>query len=121
MSKILKLSLALIAAAFLYSAPVIAADAPAVPAAPQTAPKADPSSLLQDKAANLLDQGKADAKKQIGDALGVNKPADSAVEVTSESVTTETPRGVVQESVTTVTPAAPEAPAAPEVPAAPAK
>lgn len=123
MTGLKKLALAVLAAAFCASSPVIAADT----GAPAMA-KPDPAAMLKDKAASAIEQGKAKMdgaaaklEKGLGIQQNATQPKSEVVDVNQETVTVQTPQGTATETTTTITPEAPAAPAAPEAPAAPAK
>lgn len=114
-----KLTLALMAAAFISSTPAMAAgEASAIQDAAISAAKEKATEIakekatefVKDKAGSMLNQGKdkatgGDALKQ---ALGGKKGEE--VLVNQETVTVETPTGVGQETITTVTPVNPATP-----------
>ena len=115
MNTLKQTSLGLIAAALLFSAPAFAATI--------TAPAAEKPSVsesLKTKASEAVEQArdKADtAADKLEEALGKKqdkaaKAGGEVVDVQQQSVTVETPQGVGQETVTTVTPEAPKVPGA---------
>ena len=97
MNALKQTSLGLIAAALLFSAPAFAASV-TTPAAK----KPSVSESLKTKASEAVEQAKDKAAKAGGEV----------VDVQQQSVTVETPQGVGQETVTTVTPEAPQGPGA---------
>lgn len=125
MSNLKKLAVALIAAAFCASTPVIAADMPATPAAPAQPDlggmmKEKATGMMKDKASQMIDQGKQNLEKSLGIQKNATQPKTEVMEVNQETVTVETPQGAASETTTTITPAAPETPATPAAPEAPA-
>lgn len=109
MSNFKKLALAILAASFCASTPVIAADTATAPAATQAKP--DMGAALKDKAGAAIEQGKQKvdtAAQNLEKSLGVNKnatqPKTETLDVTQETVTVETPQGAAQETTITVTP-----------------
>lgn len=123
MSNLKKLAMAILAASFCASTPVIAAET--VPTPPAVS-KPDLAGALKDKAASAVEKKIDGAAQNLKDALGVpnknaTQPATETLEVNQESVTVETPQGSATETTTTITPETPAAPATPEAPAAPSK
>lgn len=108
MSSLMRIPLALMAAVFIGSTPVIAADtATQTPAVTQQKP--DLGGALKEKASKMVDQAKQKADStadKLQEALGdkKDKAKEVIVDVKEETVTVETPNGVYQEKVTTITP-----------------
>lgn len=111
MNAFTRLFLSFLAAAFLASAPVMAADLSNLGVAKETKP--DIGAALKDKAAEAVEQAKdkADsAAENIQDALGkkkadtMGKTKQELVDVKEESVTVQTPQGEAQATEITVTP-----------------
>lgn len=121
-----KVALAILAASFCASTPVIAAET--APTPPAVA-KPDLAGALKEKAASAMEKGqqKVDSAAQnLKKSLGMpdknaTQPATETLEVNQESVTVETPQGEATETTTTVTPVTPPATPTPETPAAPSK
>lgn len=118
MSNFKKLALAILAASFCASTPVIAADTTVAPAITQAKP--DLGGALKDKAASAIQKGqeKVDtAAQNMQKSMGIpdknaTQPKTETLDVSQETVTVETPQGTAQETTTVITPeTAPAAPA----------
>lgn len=108
MSSFMKITLALMATAFIGSTPVIAAETTTQTPA-MTQQKPDFGGKLKEKASEMVDQAKEKADSaadKLQEALGGNKDkaTEQIVDVKEETVTVETPNGISQETVTTITP-----------------
>lgn len=115
-----KITLALMAAAFISSTPVIAADNPLQEAVSNQ--KTDLSTKMKDNVSNAVEKAKGNVdtksdelQKSLGAKKGttLNTGKQEVLDVQQETVTVETPTGAAQETTTVITPEAPATPATP--------
>lgn len=109
-----KITLALMAAAFISSTPVIAADNPLQDAVSKQ--KTDISTKMKDNVSSAVEKakGNADTKTdELKQSLGAKKGSavdtgkQEVLDVQQETVTVETPTGAAQETTTIITPETP--------------